>query len=617
MKSKPKLNSDCVQKADAALYAAHPELKGRKLSSGPEDAALRRTWLQNYQKAANAKSPAKPGSNSIKGSTLQCRPTTKLRQKSTVPKGSRPTTNKESKTVPCNLVSFELTDESSGRSVKMNAPGPTPPSKLPKSPFKRALANSNLMVLEVLSDFPVTGSSKSKKEDVATIAANLICEAQCGEHPTIYARISPSDVTAGDALKESTTSQGKLPSLKTFAKTIPMDFRTGKFQWNDIRDFFHLGEDQVKELRIEGITCGVPAGKGQPCSSLMGLVRVYRREQFDLSLTIPAFRKWEESREGSKKAGEEWEMTGTKSRGSVSTEATWKAGGPIDEVTETKRTSVLFEKSVNNSREEGVSEESKRKLKFSLQRNGVDLEAAKIIEEIIQQTKDVTENVMEAITSFEDCVPKIGFSASASFSLLEGSLTMSWGNRPDPAFDSQSYKWIGPFGELALDVDVVKLELELMFGIDFSSPDILNWAGNKAYEFIAKLELDASLALKLGTKVTLWGGADDDADEGERTIVKGEVPASIDLYAQAKASVYGFGLEAQGGLEAGLDAEATFVIPPKLKYKVDLRPGTVYGYWSHPFKSEPSPRYEFKIWDERELCKGSFPGEAKQSGTST
>jgi hypothetical protein len=40
----PKSVDEMIKQADAEFARAHPELKGRELSLGPEDAALREEW---------------------------------------------------------------------------------------------------------------------------------------------------------------------------------------------------------------------------------------------------------------------------------------------------------------------------------------------------------------------------------------------------------------------------------------------------------------------------------------------------------------------------------------------------------------------------------------------
>jgi len=47
------LSPSATKAANEALWAAHPELRGRQLSSGPEDAALRAEWMRSYRGAAS------------------------------------------------------------------------------------------------------------------------------------------------------------------------------------------------------------------------------------------------------------------------------------------------------------------------------------------------------------------------------------------------------------------------------------------------------------------------------------------------------------------------------------------------------------------------------------
>lgn len=56
-----RVNRLAVVRADLAFYAQYPELRGRKLTAGPEDAELRKMWLDHYEQAsANISKPGQP-----------------------------------------------------------------------------------------------------------------------------------------------------------------------------------------------------------------------------------------------------------------------------------------------------------------------------------------------------------------------------------------------------------------------------------------------------------------------------------------------------------------------------------------------------------------------------
>lgn len=54
------LNSNAVQIANEKLWAAHPELNRRQLTSNASDRELRREWMSYYEDAANVPSPPEP-----------------------------------------------------------------------------------------------------------------------------------------------------------------------------------------------------------------------------------------------------------------------------------------------------------------------------------------------------------------------------------------------------------------------------------------------------------------------------------------------------------------------------------------------------------------------------
>jgi hypothetical protein len=55
-----KLDPTAVKAADKALYAKHPELQGRKITSSQQDAVLRKEWLGFYNQAENKPKPPSP-----------------------------------------------------------------------------------------------------------------------------------------------------------------------------------------------------------------------------------------------------------------------------------------------------------------------------------------------------------------------------------------------------------------------------------------------------------------------------------------------------------------------------------------------------------------------------
>ena len=59
-RAKRPLSEAAVKSANEALWSAHPELKGRQLTMGPEDAALRKEWMDAYVATGGAVEDPKP-----------------------------------------------------------------------------------------------------------------------------------------------------------------------------------------------------------------------------------------------------------------------------------------------------------------------------------------------------------------------------------------------------------------------------------------------------------------------------------------------------------------------------------------------------------------------------
>lgn len=80
-RAKQPLNAGAVTAANEALWTAHPELKGRQLTMGPEDAALRKEWMDAYIAAGGqveGGDPPKPPEDPVTPCPLAPKPVTSL-----------------------------------------------------------------------------------------------------------------------------------------------------------------------------------------------------------------------------------------------------------------------------------------------------------------------------------------------------------------------------------------------------------------------------------------------------------------------------------------------------------------------------------------------------------
>lgn len=504
-----------------------------------------------------------------------------------------------SETTLCNLISATLSDVTSKRTVKAVSSQPVECHvKLPTA--KRAAAGQYNMVLEVVSYVQLSNKGMSK-EKTAQIQAKLEAAGGCPTHQSVLAVVTPLNSDRLDAVVKETTLPVGTEALLTPAKYWPpVDDPQGVFLFSE---FFMSPEKLVKELSFQFERCGV-CETGTPLARLSGLVRVYRDEQFELTVKLPPWKtknyfKREPEEEGaSKDSSTDWNGRGSS--------VTIDADKHIQETSSTQKQGWVFkseDKKTHDWEHDEVEEshEEKIDLTFTFSRNGVELETLTLVTQIVQNLRQTAEKFTEALLDLEESLPKLGVSYSVNVSFLVGTLTGTWGVRPQRAWDTPSGLWVDHYGELTLGLEIMKAEASIQFGVEASSPAILNWWGGKTFELIALVKASVTTALALKGTFAIWGPGGE--EDGERTIATSSCNTDAEVYAHGKVSALGFTLEAQAGLETGLDCEAALVIPLDIKVDATLRKGVVYAFWRAPGKQRPSPRWEHTLWEKREWIK--------------
>jgi len=399
-------------------------------------------------------------------------------------------------------------------------------------------------------------------------------------------------------------------------KTMPIDSRS-RFFVADLLELFRFRDEKVKLARLEVASCGVRTS-GRPNRTISGLIRVYRQETCDVSLTIPAFKKMEYSLEESvelKKDEGQWKKgsTSTETRedwsgsrkttgrkdGKDSLEFTDKTGGITMEegksTSFTTRDSGMFHEAAVKTDSKGEVEHSfKVKPKFSIKRNGTELDVTEVANKILEVILGIKHATLKLMDELQKVVPKAGLYMTLEAAFFEGTISLQAGTKPDGRVSSPEYVWVESYCEISVKVYVVRLKFTANAGVEVSSPAILNWFGSKAFELICKLAFEISLDLSLECKKSF--GAEDLEKEQEWTVTTGEADSTAKIFFQFRAAVAGYSVDAEAGLEAGFAASASVVMPFNLKYKIDRKAGLIYARYNYPGKGKPSPRWEYILW---------------------
>lgn len=534
----------------------------------------------------------------------------------------------QNKTVPCDVEDLELvfTDSSGAlhkavandsRTVRENALQPKDLPYLKDSKYiKVGLYDA---VLEVIAPALSTDATEVKK---ATVAANVnkpigVCPKS--EHPKIVMRNPRYEDNDGLKSSQSWTLQSVMP-MDIYGRAMKVDDHVGKFY---LRDVFYFFEDSrspshIKEITVEANACGVRDDGKKPNKRLKGLIRVYREDKYTLEVSIPSV----VSKNASFK--DERNVKGER----TTTQARW-AGGPTEtskygrngDMTEYAESDAGLFYEENATLDGNINEIDRQKdLKLSefakLTRNGRQLGGLDTINNIIKTRKTIIDG-FSFIDELKKAVPQVGFGWSFKLDVLAGTIAGEWGIEAGSNHDTAEYKWVEPYGQINMAMSLLKMELAAFFGVECTSPAILNWFKRPAWEVVAKVELKIGLDCRIEKKIKLVGkdGANkvnkigkegsNNPDDMEKVLWINNFNSTGEIYAQFKVTVTGYGMDAKAGVAASMSAEFTIVKPFKVRAKGKRNEAYLYAYFTH-FKRKKSPPWKKTLCREKVILKERY-----------
>ncbi|MCA8962693.1 MAG: hypothetical protein KDC38_19350 [Planctomycetes bacterium] len=395
----------------------------------------------------------------------------------------------------------------------------------------------------------------------------------------------------------------------------------------------------IQNIEVRADSCGAPSGQGY-LGVLRALVAVYPDETYELAIKIPAFKQWKGSQEASvdlkgkketsqstskstwgktdesyKKSTEKSVQDGTDLTsesltirdGKVTTTLSESSGtkGFADHLSQseseqhaTSKLGGLVEKKTTYTHSDSTEEDEKLfsdrstevTQSISLKKNGVELPVTKALNDIL----NIAKRVQTAIEAVKNFVPKVGFSITASVSVLEGTITGKWG-RELSSKSGMRYRAVREYYSIEFDVTIFSLSLEAMLGFELIVESF--FSSKKVVELILKGAFKNTI--KATAKVTFTSS---------ETPAPYEAEASNELEFQAIAKaytdfVYPVHYEASTTLKGGFDVKATLTVSrdkaPDALIRLRQKATEVEVKLIGPEKKVKVEK--FQIWKEEEL----------------
>ncbi|MBI3776139.1 MAG: hypothetical protein HY273_11415 [Gammaproteobacteria bacterium] len=551
---------------------------------------------------------------------------------------------------PCDVASLKVEDGASGRSLeisKSNTKEPPPPGTPARILPALARYDAVLELLSAANEY--TGNSKDAKEKNASLGLVAMRVGTCPLKQHVALKIEP--LNAVDAQDRHVLDGNTCPApVKVLGRALFTD--KGPAKW--IAPFWIFGEENIKQLKVSAESCGVLA-EGKPNRALKCLVRVYRDDEYKLTFQVPAFHKfkrewkaeedikgtvtressYEHSIRGDKVAEESHKTTRSNNASGRTDYTTGKYGGKDqqgtylaqeygrgikDGVAQIERTSESAERSgpVSLYRDESTQKvtstktvangaqfvfdvEAQKELKptLSLKRNGNEVDFTKAINDLI----NLQQRLVKSFNEIKNWVPKVGWWVEIDLSILIGEIEGSWGNRyPEKPKDGDRYKLVEQYFDLDFNLKLIDYSVSLEAGIDFKSPEILDFiGGGRLLEVILKIQ--GKISGEVTVKEKLTSLADDKAIR-----VVGE--STVDINVEGSITVLAIKYQAIGGVKGGIKFEGALVgslrVVPHIEGEFGFVETIAYAIITSK-RDGDSERFEKIIFEKKEIWKGNLP----------
>lgn len=551
---------------------------------------------------------------------------------------------------PCDIASLKIEDGASGRSIEISKSRvkETVPEEAPPH-IKTHLASYDA-VFELLSAPALTtGNSKNAKEKNASLGLVATRIGVCPLKQHLALNIIPLDLI--DAQDRHVLDGNTCPApVKVLGRAHATD--KGPASW--IAPFWKFGEEQVKQLAVGAESCGVLA-QGKPNKTLKCLVRIYRDDVYTLTFQVPAFhnfkREWkaeknvkgtvtressyEHSIRGDKVFEESQQIQKnvnpsqrtdyiTNTSGAMNAQGNYQtqqyAEGVKKGVTVSEQQRTLTERSgspglgradktytatTTTTSNEGrkfvfdVNAQKEFKPTVSLKRNGNEVNFTKAVNDLI----NLQQRLVKSFNEIKNWVPKVGWWVEMDLSILTGEIEGNWGNRyPEKPKDGDRYKLVEQYFDLDFNLKLIDYSVSLAAGIDFKSPEILDFiGGGRLLEVILKIQGKIFGEVTVKEKLT-------SLTEDKAVQIVGD--STMDINVEGSVTVLAIKYQAIGGVKGGIKFEGALVgsmrVVPHIEGEFGFIETIAYAIITSK-RDGDSERFEKIIFNKKNIWKGNLP----------
>ncbi|MGJ8640765.1 MAG: hypothetical protein ACSHYA_15355 [Opitutaceae bacterium] len=473
---------------------------------------------------------------------------------------------------------------------------------------KFLLVNDYDVILETVT----SPTSQSSKNPGRVYAEPTFGEGPCGDHGGLD--FSPKNTDPHDQLVQKATDVQNNGGYEMWAKSSLAD--TDLSHTMGIIGLFRMFDDTsekdfIKEVVVNYDGCGLRHDGKKPNEAFLGLVRIYRNDEYSLKLSIPSRRKKGVGGSTSKDFSGKKSSESRSQSGNSETTKSFKEGKLDDEKTKqvgylTNSETTSGDSSNEQSPNWAKKAPSLNEKGLTLSRSGHELDFTKKFNDLIAVV-DMVYNGIDFLKEIKDSIPKAGISGDISIEFLSGSLEAKWGYG-SCKWDTKEYVWVAPKFSGTAELTIFKISGSVKVGIETVSPSVLNWWGKKAWEFELSLTIGFDSSLMVSTTIEypsesafprqdILPGCEYTGKDGKEQKVA-NVGATVNpiFKGVAKVNLLGIGAEASIELSGAIKVDATVCWPFDVRYKGIREKGELYVRYSVGAK-EPSPPMKIDCWD--------------------
>ncbi|MBM7069610.1 hypothetical protein [Actibacterium sp. 188UL27-1] len=374
--------------------------------------------------------------------------------------------------------------------------------------------------------------------------------------------------------------------------------------------YWPFGKRGCSTYYVNVASCGIPLDKTESAPALVtGRVEAYRKSDVELSIVLPALKGKSAHRSkhydvtrrtttatrsetssndfGRQQTGssashsqsryngtDKWDYSTTRShgRGMVVTTAHSSGTEGFARVDETEKGTMIIGSGFRYRRkvevtgtDHGVKIEAQdiKPTGVTLTHNGKDVaNGAKYLKALLT----LPQTIQSFIGAFKDSVPKIGWQADASVSVIQGTFIAGWKLAPKDDADHDRLWLIDRRFNFDIKCTLVKIEISIGFGIEWVVANPLWKPPLVELIFVVKMSIDFTADMTLQLRQS----------QKESFEAKAAVASVPKIKAEAKAMINGCGVSASCEISTGIEGEFTFKggikATPELKGKLGFKP---------------------------------------------